>query len=73
MVPPADVTALLAAWSRGNRGALDRLLPVVYAELRRIAARQLRSERAGHLSPWFDAEAAAMREEVLKVLPLSTP
>jgi RNA polymerase sigma factor (TIGR02999 family) len=42
------VTALLDDWSRGNRGALDQLLPHVYAELRRIAARQLRRERIGH-------------------------
>jgi RNA polymerase sigma factor (TIGR02999 family) len=45
---PHDVTALLADWSRGDRTALNRLLPLVYAELRRIAARQLRSERTGH-------------------------
>jgi RNA polymerase sigma factor (TIGR02999 family) len=43
-----DVTGLLDDWSRGDRGALDRLLPLVYAELRRIAARQLRHERVGH-------------------------
>jgi RNA polymerase sigma factor (TIGR02999 family) len=43
-----DVTGLLDDWSRGDRGALDRLLPLVYAELRRIAARQLRHERDGH-------------------------
>ena len=43
-----DVTALLDGWSRGDRRALDRLLPLVYAELRRVAARQLRRERAGH-------------------------
>jgi RNA polymerase sigma factor (TIGR02999 family) len=43
-----DVTALLDDWSRGDRCALDRLFPLVYAELRRIAARQLRQERAGH-------------------------
>jgi RNA polymerase sigma factor (TIGR02999 family) len=42
------VTALLADWSRGSRGALDQLLPLVYAELRRIAARQLRKERVDH-------------------------
>jgi len=42
------VTALLADWSRGNEGALDQLLPLVYGELRRIAARQLRKERADH-------------------------
>jgi len=48
MSPPPDVTALLDDWSRGNHDALDQLLPLVYAELRRIAARQLRKERAGH-------------------------
>jgi RNA polymerase sigma factor (TIGR02999 family) len=48
MAPPHDVTALLADWSRGDRGALGQLLPLVYAELRRIAARQLGRERAGH-------------------------
>jgi hypothetical protein len=48
MAAPRDVTALLGDWSRGNRTALNQLLPLVYAELRRVAARQLRSERADH-------------------------
>ena len=48
MASPRDVTAILADWSRGNRAALNQLLPLVYAELRRIATRQLRRERAGH-------------------------
>jgi len=48
MAAPHDVTALLADWSRGDRAALNQLLPLVYAELRRIAARQLRMERVGH-------------------------
>lgn len=43
-----DVTGLLDDWSRGDPGALERLLPLVYAELRRIAAHQLRREREGH-------------------------
>ena len=43
-----DVTALLDAWTRGNPTALNQLLPLVYAELRRIASIQLRNERAGH-------------------------
>jgi RNA polymerase sigma-70 factor, ECF subfamily len=43
-----DVTALLDDWSRGNHGALNQLLPLVYAELRRIAGRQLQKERVGH-------------------------
>ena len=45
---PGAVTALLLAWGAGDRGALDALVPVVYAELRRQAARALRRERAGH-------------------------
>ena len=48
MVSPRDVTALLRDWSRGNRAALNHLLPLVYSDLRRVAARQLRSERADH-------------------------
>jgi RNA polymerase sigma factor (TIGR02999 family) len=44
----SDVTGLLDAWTRGDHRALDRLLTVVYAELRRVAARQLRRERDGH-------------------------
>jgi RNA polymerase sigma factor (TIGR02999 family) len=43
-----DVTGLLDDWGRGDRRALDTHLPLVYAELRRIAARQLRQERDGH-------------------------
>ena len=43
-----DVTGLLIAWSDGDRAALDALLPVVYAELRRQARRALRREAAGH-------------------------
>jgi RNA polymerase sigma factor (TIGR02999 family) len=42
------VTALLTDWSGGDASALDQLLPLVYAELRRIAARQLRGERVNH-------------------------
>ena len=48
MSPSSDVTGLLDDWTRGDARALDRLLPLVYDELRRIAARQLRRERAGH-------------------------
>ena len=43
-----QVTQLLLEAQKGDRGALDRLLPLVYAELRTIAARQLRRERGGH-------------------------
>lgn len=42
------MTALLQAWSDGDRRALERLVPLVHAELRRLARRYLRRERAGH-------------------------
>ena len=45
---PSPVTQLLVAWTNGNRAALAELIPVVYPELRRIAARYLRRERVGH-------------------------
>jgi RNA polymerase sigma factor (TIGR02999 family) len=57
-----DITGLLDDWTRGDRGALDRLLPVIYAELRRIAIRQLRHERNGHtLQPTALVHEAYMR------------
>lgn len=43
-----EISALLQAWAGGDKAALDRLAPIVYNELRRIARRHLRSERAGH-------------------------
>lgn len=48
MASPPDVTALLADWSRGDRGALGQLVPLVYAELKGIEARQPAKERTGH-------------------------
>ena len=48
--PPAhDVTQLLVAWSDGDQAAFQRLLPLVYAELRRVAHRRMRDERPDHL------------------------
>jgi RNA polymerase sigma-70 factor (ECF subfamily) len=43
-----DVTALLHAWTAGDRAARDQLMTVVYQELRNRAAGQLRRERRGH-------------------------
>jgi RNA polymerase sigma-70 factor (ECF subfamily) len=40
---------MLRAWSDGDASVLDRLTPVVYAELHRIAQRNLAGEREGHL------------------------
>src|SRR5437667_507696 len=48
MTSSTDVTQLLKDWRNGDRSALDRLMPVVYDELRRIADRHLRRQRPGH-------------------------
>jgi RNA polymerase sigma factor (TIGR02999 family) len=48
LVGQRDVTDLLGELRRGNRAALDELVPIVYDELRGIASRQLVGERAGH-------------------------
>jgi len=45
---PQEVTQLLADWGKGDRSALDKLLPLVHAELRRMARRQMSQERPGH-------------------------
>jgi RNA polymerase sigma factor (TIGR02999 family) len=49
-VPPgdsADITGLLKAWRHGDQGALDRLMPIVYMQLRAQARRYIRQERSG--------------------------
>jgi RNA polymerase sigma-70 factor, ECF subfamily len=43
-----EVTLLLAEWAKGNQKALDDLTPLVYRELRQLAASYLRKERQGH-------------------------
>jgi RNA polymerase sigma-70 factor (ECF subfamily) len=45
---PRDITQMLIDWSNGDPEALDSLIPVVYRELRRQAARHMRREHAGH-------------------------
>jgi RNA polymerase sigma factor (TIGR02999 family) len=44
--PSADVTALLRQWEQGDQDALNQIVPLVYAELRRIARRRLGGERS---------------------------
>ena len=61
---PGDVTRLLRAWRQGDAQALDDLMPLVYAELQRMAHRLMRRERAGHtLQP-----TALLHEACLKLL-----
>jgi RNA polymerase sigma factor (TIGR02999 family) len=54
-----DVTGLLLSWRQGDAGALDRLVPLVYDELRRVARRHLRREPPGH-----SLQATALVHEV---------
>jgi len=48
MPSQANITELLAGYGRGDKEALDRLMPIVYDELRRQAARYLKREQPGH-------------------------
>ena len=45
---PQNITELLVGYGRGDKETLDQLMPIVYDELRRQAARYLRREQAGH-------------------------
>jgi RNA polymerase sigma factor (TIGR02999 family) len=45
---PGELTELLRSWHGGDRAALDRIMPVVYDELRSLAGRHLARERDGH-------------------------
>jgi RNA polymerase sigma factor (TIGR02999 family) len=48
MEPAHDITRQLTAWRKGDKAALDQVLPAVYAELRRLARSSLARERPGH-------------------------
>ena len=64
-----DVTRLLAEWAGGNRQALDDLTPLVYHELRQLAASNLRKERqAQTLQP-----TALVHEAYLRLVDQKTP
>ena len=57
-----EITGLLLAWRGGNEQALDRLAPLVYDELRRLARCHMRGERPGHtLQPTALANEAYLR------------
>lgn len=64
MESPEGITQLLIDWGKGDQAALDRLMPLVYAELRRLATNYLRRERVGHtLQP-----TALVNEAYLKLV-----
>jgi RNA polymerase sigma-70 factor (ECF subfamily) len=64
-----EVTLLLAEWAKGNQRALDDLTPLVYRELRQLAAGYLRKERQGHtLQP-----TALVHEAYLRLVDQTNP
>ena len=59
-----NVTQLLVKWGAGDQKALDKLMPLVYSELRRLAGNYLRRERQNHtLQP-----TALVNEAYLKLI-----
>ena len=46
--PAIQITELLRSWSQGDEGAIERLMPMVYDELHRMARRYMSSEKPGH-------------------------
>lgn len=64
MESPEGITQLLIDWGKGDQAALDKLMPLVYAELRRLATNYLRRERMDHtLQP-----TALVNEAYLKLV-----
>jgi RNA polymerase sigma-70 factor (ECF subfamily) len=64
-----EATLLLAEWAKGNEQALDDLTPLVYRELRQLAASYLRKERQGHtLQP-----TALVHEAYLRLVDQANP
>jgi len=65
---PHEVTRLLLAWNGGDEGALDKLVPLVYSELRRLARRQMQRERPDHSLQ----TTALINEAYLRLVDLKT-
>lgn len=64
MQSPEGITQLLIDWGKGDQAALEKLMPLVYSELRRLASNYLRRERAEHtLQP-----TALVNEAYLKLV-----
>ncbi len=64
-----SVTVLLDAWRSGDSAALEQLTPLVYNELRRLAQRYMRSERAGHTLQ----ATAVVNEAFVKLIDMEVP
>lgn len=66
---PPRVSELLINWGRGDSGAREALIPLVYDELRRIARRRLRGERPDHTLQ----SAALVNEAYVRLIDLKSP
>ncbi len=69
MSSPSGVTQLLAEARMGDRGALDKLMPLVYQELRRLAKRHMLRQPAGHTLQTTDL----VNEAYLKLVNIPEP
>jgi RNA polymerase sigma factor (TIGR02999 family) len=68
MTPDSSITVLVHEYASGDKAALDRLLPLVYAELRRIADKHLQGERPSHT-----LQPTALVHEMYARLALQSP
>lgn len=65
----ASITQMLRQWSNGDKAALDELMPLVYDQLHKLAARSLRSERPNHTL----AATALVNEAYLRLIDADVP
>jgi RNA polymerase sigma factor (TIGR02999 family) len=69
MQAPANFTQLLTEWNSGERQALDRLTPLVYDELRKLARNHMRAERGSHTLQ----ATAVVHEAFLRLVQANVP
>jgi RNA polymerase sigma factor (TIGR02999 family) len=67
--PTPEITQLLERWQAGDRGALEALTAIVYEHLHRLAAAQMRDERAGHVLQ----TTALVHEAFLRLVGIEAP
>lgn len=68
-----EITGLLQAWRQGDQSALEQLVPLVEAELHRLAHRYLAGERPGHTLQTTARTSSASARSSTKCSPASAP
>jgi DNA-directed RNA polymerase specialized sigma24 family protein len=66
---PDEVSQLLRAWGEGDQTAFEKLMPLVYKDLRRMARRHMGRQGPGHTLRYFGGLSVEETAEVLKVSP----